>query len=334
MKKIAILGAGTWGASLARAFALAGHSVTVWSKIDTELSYMKEHGGHKNLPGMVLPQNIELQNDIERAVQGKDVVVFAVASPFIRNTAREASPYLNKNQIIADVAKGIEENTLYTLSEVIRSELECGEEYKIVALSGPTHAEEVALDMPTTIVAASSDENAAGAVQDLFDGSCIRAYTNPDVIGVELAGALKNIVALAAGISQGIGFGDNIRVAIITRGIAEMSRLGDAMGADRRTFAGLAGIGDLIVTATSRHSRNNKAGYLLGKGYTKDEAIAEVGMVVEGINALPAAMALKKKYGVDMPIIDTVNKIVNEGLSAKEGARLLFERNKKSELDP
>ncbi len=334
MKKIAILGAGTWGVALARALSLAGHSVTVWSKIEAELSEMAKTGKHKNLPGMLLPKEVVLEKSLERAIFGKDVVVFAVASPYVRQTAREASPYLNKNQIIVDVAKGIEEDTLYTLSGVIRSELSGkAEDYKIVALSGPTHAEEVALDMPTTIVSSSNDALAAALVQRLFDNTCIRAYTNSDVLGVELSGALKNIIALAAGISDGIGFGDNIKVAIITRGIAEMARLGDAMGADRRTFAGLAGIGDLIVTATSRHSRNNKAGYLLGKGYGKEEAIAEVGMVVEGINALPAAMALKAKYGVEMPIVDTVNKIVNEGLPANQGARMLFERDKKPEMD-
>ena len=201
-----------------------------------------------------------------------------------------------------------------------------------MALSGPTHAEEVALDMPTTIVSACPDEAAAEYVQDVFSNTCMRVYTNADIKGVELSGALKNVIALGVGISTGLGYGDNARAALITRGIAEIARLGVAMGCNIHTFAGLAGIGDLIVTATSMHSRNNRAGILIGKGKSPEQAVKEVGMVVEGINALPAAMELAAKYNVEMPIVQTVNAIVKEGMSASDALRTLMDRNRKNEM--
>ena len=227
-------------------------------------------------------------------------MLFAVPSPFVRSTAEKIKPFLSPDTLIADVAKGIEPDTLLTMSEVILSVL--GDAFSVVALTGPTHAEEVALSMPTTIVASSYNAEAAEAIQSIFDGTCIRAYTNPDPKGSELCGALKNVIALAAGISDGIGYGDNAKAALITRGMAEITRLGLAMGCDTRTFYGLAGIGDLIVTATSPHSRNGKAGRLIGGGATVEEALTQVGMVVEGVNALPAAMALSRQYGVELSV--------------------------------
>ena len=331
MKKIAVLGAGTWGCALAKIFSSAGHDVTVWSAIEDEIVFLSSARMHKNLPGMTFPCELKFSYDLEAALSGADYVIFAVPSPFVRQVAKQASSFLEKEQVLVDVAKGIEPVTLMMLSDVIKSE--CGKDKTVVVLSGPTHAEEVALDLPTTIVSACKDMDAASAVADLFDGTCIRAYTNPDICGVELCGALKNIVALAAGASDGLGYGDNIKVAIITRGIAEIQRLGIAMGCDPQTFGGLAGIGDLIVTATSRHSRNNRAGYLLGKGYSADEAKKEIGMVVEGINALPAAISLSETYGVELPIISAVNEVVNNKMSAADMTARLMGRERKSEIN-
>ena len=330
MQKISILGAGTWGTALAKVLA-AGHEVKLWSALGAEIDELSLTHKHKNLPGMILPESVILTKKIDEACLGADFVIFAVPSPYVRSTAKLASAYLNETQTIADVAKGIEENSLMMLSEVIKSE--CENVKNVVVLSGPTHAEEVALDMPTTIVSACNDMDAAERAAYLFENTCIRAYTNPDVKGVELCGALKNIIAIAAGISDGIGYGDNIKVAIITRGIAEIQRLGVAMGCNPHTFGGLAGIGDLIVTATSRHSRNHNAGYLIGQGRTPAEAIKEVGMVVEGINALPAAMKLSERYRVEMPIVFAVGELVNGGISAREMSERLMRRDRKSEID-
>ncbi|MBR0137113.1 MAG: NAD(P)-dependent glycerol-3-phosphate dehydrogenase, partial [Erysipelotrichaceae bacterium] len=248
---------------------------------------------------------------------------------------RSARDYIPDGQIVVDVAKGIEAETLFTMSQVIADELNDGKHrnVKIVALSGPTHAEEVALDLPTTIVSACSDLNAAKTVQDVFMNTCMRVYTNDDVLGIELCGALKNIMALASGISAGLGYGDNAKAAIITRGLAEMTRLGKKMGAKQETFAGLAGVGDLIVTATSLHSRNNRCGMLIGQGRKPEDAVKEVGMVVEGINALPAAMKLMKVYDVEMPITVTVNAVINEGADPKEAVAELMNRDKKNEIN-
>ena len=226
-------------------------------------------------------------------------------------------------------------DTLYTMTEILADEL--GKEggpkgVRLVALSGPTHAEEVAIDLPTTIVSASKDMEAAAYVQEVFTNNVMRVYTNEDIKGVELSGAMKNVIALGVGISTGLGYGDNARAALITRGIAEIARLGVAMGCNVHTFAGLAGIGDLIVTATSMHSRNNRAGILIGKGETPENAVKEVGMVVEGMNALPAALELAERYQVEMPIVQTVNAIVNKGMSAAEAVKSLMERGLKNEL--
>ncbi|MDO4501494.1 MAG: NAD(P)H-dependent glycerol-3-phosphate dehydrogenase [Erysipelotrichaceae bacterium] len=329
--KISVLGAGTWGMALARLLCLNQHEVTVYSAIPSEIDELASTRLHKNLPGMIIPDEIIFTKDLKEACIDKEIVVFAVPSIFVRSTANKAKEFLNNKQVIVDVAKGIEADTLLTMSEVIKSEL--GEDFNVVAFSGPTHAEEVAKDLPTTIVSACKNEEAAKLVQDAFMNSNMRVYTNDDVLGVELCGALKNIIALASGVSTGLGFGDNSKAAIITRGIAEMKRLGLLMGAKNETFSGLAGIGDLIVTCTSIHSRNNRCGMLLGQGVSAEEAKKQVGMVVEGINALPAAMKLKEKYDVDMPIIETVNKIVFEGADPKTEVIKLMNRDKKNEID-
>ena len=331
MKSIGILGAGTWGMALARVLADAGHRVTVWSAIEREIDEFSATRKHPNLPGMQIPQSILFTKEIAQVCREQEFILFAVPSVFVRSTARKAAPYITENQIIIDVAKGIEHGTLFTMTQIIEDEIK-NPAVRLVALSGPTHAEEVALDMPTTIVAASHDLQAAEQVQELFQGSCIRAYTNPDVLGVELSGAMKNIIALASGISAGLGCGDNTKAALITRGIAEISRLGVAMGCSEQTFGGLAGIGDLIVTATSVHSRNNRCGMLLGQGVPAEEATRQVGMVVEGINALPAAMELQVRYGVEMPIVNLVNAIVTGQSPASEAIHKLMTRDTKAEI--
>ena len=334
-KKIGVLGAGTWGMALARMLCVSGNDVQVWSALPAEVENLSATRVHPNLPGMKIPEELQFTKSIEEVCTGKDVLLFAVPSVFVRSTTAKARPYIPDGQILVDVAKGMEPDTLYTMTEVIADELnrEGGPKgVKLVALSGPTHAEEVALDLPTTIVSACPDEAAAEYVQDVFSNTCMRVYTNADIKGVELSGALKNVIALGVGISTGLGYGDNARAALITRGIAEIARLGVAMGCNIHTFAGLAGIGDLIVTATSMHSRNNRAGILIGKGKSPEQAVKEVGMVVEGINALPAAMELAAKYDVEMPIVQTVNAIVKEGLSASDALRTLMDRNRKNEM--
>lgn len=330
MKKIGVLGAGTWGIALARMLCNIGNDITVWSAVDKEIDALMKTYEQPNLKGIRLPQEIKFTKVIKDAVEGMDIILFAVASPYVRATAHRIADLVSDNQIIVDVAKGIESDTLYTMSMIIKDEIK-NDNVKVVALSGPTHAEEVALDMPTTIVSACEDEETAKKVQDIFMNTCMRVYTNTDILGVELCGALKNIIALAAGISDGMGYGDNAKAAIITRGIAEMVRLGIAMGCSPQTFSGLAGLGDLIVTATSRHSRNNKAGNLIGQGYSVDEAIEKVGMVVEGINAIPAAEALSNKYDVEMPIIHSVYEAVEGNVSPKEAMLSLMTRKKKDE---
>lgn len=333
--KIGVLGAGTWGMALARMLANDDKEVMVWSAIEKEIDDMSATRTHKNLPGMVIPESIVFTKKIEDVCKDKDILLFAVPSVYVRGTARNAAPYIEDGQIIVDVAKGIEPGTLFTMSQVIEDELNDGkhEHVKVVALSGPTHAEEVARDLPTTIVSACKDKDAAKEVQDIFTNTCMRVYTNEDVLGIELCGALKNIIALAAGISAGLGYGDNAKAAIITRGMVEMTRLGLKMGARQETFAGLAGIGDLIVTATSMHSRNNRCGMLIGQGVKPKEAVKQVGMVVEGVNALPAAMALIEKYQVEMPITAMVDAIVNEKVDPLSAVGALMSRDKKNEMN-
>ena len=328
---IGVLGAGTWGLALSRMLSNTGNAVTVWSALPEEIDQLDRDRTQKNLPGMVIPEAIRFTKDIAEVCAGRDLLLFAVPSVFVRGTARQAAPCIPRGQLIADVAKGLESDTLMTMSEVIRDELR-GREVRVVALSGPTHAEEVAQDLPTTIVSACEDQEAARLVQGVFMNTCMRVYTNTDIRGVELCGALKNIIALAAGISDGIGYGDNAKAALITRGLAEISRLGERMGCLHKTFAGLAGMGDLIVTATSRHSRNNRCGHYIGQGLSPEDAIARVGMVVEGINALAAALRLAEMYDVEMPIVRSVDAVVNHGANPASEVASLMNRDPKTEL--
>ena len=330
MKRIGVLGAGTWGMALARVLSNAGHQVMVWSALEKEVEEFSATRVHPNLPGMQIPEAIEFTKSIEEVCKDQDFLLFAVPSVFVRSTARKAAPYIPDGQIVLDVAKGIEPDTLLTMTQIMAEEFN-NPTIKLVAFSGPTHAEEVARDLPTTIVAACEDVEASEQVQDLFANTCMRVYTNTDVFGVELCGAMKNIMALAAGIAVGIGYGDNTKAALITRGIAEIARLGMAMGCQIETFLGLTGIGDLIVTATSVHSRNNRCGMLIGQGVPPQEAIRQVGMVVEGINALPAAMTLKEKYNVDMPLTESVHAVVNLGVPPLVQVQSLMHRKIKAE---
>lgn len=327
---IGVIGAGTWGMALARMLCNSGHNVIVWSALPDEIEEYSTTRRHRNLPNMVIPDEMDFTVDLETACRDKDILLFAVPSVFVRNTARSAAPFIPDGQIIVDVAKGIEPKTFKTMSEVIKDEL-VSNAY-VVALSGPTHAEEVARDLPSTIVSACEDISVAEKVQNVFMNPVMRVYTNTDVKGVEICAALKNIIALASGISSGLGYGDNAKAALITRGLAEMRRLGKKLGCLDDTFSGLAGMGDLIVTATSVHSRNNKCGYLIGQGYEVDDAVKQVGMVVEGINAIPAAMAMSEAYDVEMPIVSAVDAIINHGAKPSDTVAKLMGRKKKTEL--
>lgn len=331
MTKIGVLGAGTWGMALARMLCVSGNQVTVWSALEREVDEFSATRRHPNLPGMVIPEELGFTKDMEEVCRDKEILLFAVPSPFVRSTAKKAAPYIKDGQIIVDVAKGIEADTLFTMTGIIADELQ-NPAVKLVALSGPTHAEEVAKDLPTTIVSACSDLAAAKRVQEVFGNTCMRVYTNDDVHGVELCGAMKNIIALASGIALGLGYGDNTKAALITRGMAEITRLGTAMGCSPQTFYGLAGIGDLIVTATSVHSRNNRCGLLIGQGVAPEDAVKQVGMVVEGINALPAAMRLAGKYQVELPIVSAVNAVVNAGADPREAVAKLMARDQTAEV--
>ena len=323
--QIGILGAGTWGMALAAELSRGGHDVTVWSAVEREIDEFSSTRRHPNLPGMAIPDAVRFTKEIASVCEKKEVLVFAVPSVFVRSTARRAAPFILPEQVVVDVAKGVESDTMLTMTQVLESELPHG--VRLVALSGPTHAEEVALRLPTTAVSASRDGEAARLVQQMFANTCMRIYTGSDVLGVELSGAMKNIIALASGIAAGLGYGDNTKAALITRGIAEIRRLGEKMGCRRETFSGLAGIGDLIVTATSMHSRNNRCGMLIGQGVEPMEAVKQVGMVVEGVNALPAAMHLQEKYQVELPIISAVDAIINHGASPTEAVRKLMARD-------
>ena len=335
MANIGVLGAGTWGTALARMLAVNGHNVTMWSALPQELTELKNTRKHKNLPGCTLPESISYTPDIHEICQGRDILLFAVPSPYVRTTARACLPHLAPFQVIVDVAKGIEAGSLMTMSQVIQSEVDSQpglQGVRVAALSGPTHAEEVALDLPTAIVASSEDMAAAEKAQDIFMNPNFRVYTNNDVIGVELGGAVKNIIALGCGIACGLGYGDNARAALITRGAAEISRLAPVCGGSAGTIAGLAGIGDLIVTCTSVHSRNFRAGVLMGQGKTSEQAVAEVGMVVEGLNALPGVKALAAKYHVEMPIVNMVDAFVSGHVPVRDAVDMLMGRRKTTEF--
>ncbi|MDD6810564.1 MAG: NAD(P)H-dependent glycerol-3-phosphate dehydrogenase [Lachnospiraceae bacterium] len=329
MANISIIGAGSWGIALASLLHKNGHEITVWSIMEEEIEMLQKEHEHKDkLPGVKLPENMIFTTDLETSVRGKDVLVLAVPSPFTRSTSQKMAAYVAEGQIIVNVAKGIEEATLKTLSAIIEEEIPQAE---VAVLSGPSHAEEVGRGIPTTIVVGARKKKIAEYLQNIFMNEVFRVYISPDVLGIELGAALKNVVALAAGIADGLGYGDNTKAALITRGIAEIARLGTAMGGRMETFSGLTGIGDLIVTCASMHSRNRRAGILIGKGYTMDEAMAEVKMVVEGVYSAKAAMGLARKYNIQIPIIEQVNQVLFEGKAAGEAVKELMLRDKKIE---
>jgi glycerol-3-phosphate dehydrogenase (NAD(P)+) len=329
MAEVSIIGAGSWGTALAVLLHKNGHKVTVWSIVEQEIEMLKETREHKDkLPGVKLPEDMTFTTDLKAAINGKDVLVLAVPSPYTRSTSHMMKEYVAEGQIIVDVAKGIEENTLMTLSQIIEEEIP---QATVAVLSGPSHAEEVGRGIPTTIVVGAHKKETAEYLQNLFMNEVFRVYISPDVLGIELGAALKNVVALAAGIADGLGYGDNTKAALITRGITEISRLGMAMGGRFETFSGLTGIGDLIVTCASMHSRNRRAGILIGKGYTMEEAMEEVKMVVEGVYSAKAAIALAQKYDVQLPIIEQVNEVLFKGKPADAAVKELMIRDKKLE---
>lgn len=329
MKKISVLGAGSWGTALAMLLNENGHDVTIWSIDQREVKMLNEEREQKDkLPGIPLSKKIAVTNDLKEAVEGRDILVFAVPSVFVRSTAKSVAPYYKEGQVIVDVAKGIEESTLMRLSEIIEAEIENS---TVCVLSGPSHAEEVARKIPTTVVVGAKDYAIAKDLQQVFSNGWFRVYTNPDILGIELGGALKNVIALAAGICDGLKFGDNSKAALITRGVAELTRLGVAMGGKPETFSGLSGMGDLIVTCTSIHSRNHNAGVLIGEGKSMQEAMDEVKMVVEGVYSAKAALMLATQYNVEIPIIEQVNEVLFYGKSAKEAVSDLFLRDSKRE---
>ena len=331
MARIGILGAGSWGTALAILLHDNGHDVTVWSIHEEEVETLNTTRRHeRKLPGVEIPEGIVFTTDMKETMSDKDVCVLAVPSPFIRSTCQKMKQYVRAGQIIVNVAKGIEENTLYTLTDIIEEELPYAD---ACVLSGPSHAEEVSRRLPTTCVVSSRTRKTAEYLRSVFVSPVCRVYISPDMLGIELGGALKNVIALAAGTADGLGYGDNTKAALITRGIAEIARLGIKMGGKPETFYGLTGIGDLIVTCASMHSRNRKAGYLMGQGYTMEEAMKEVQMVVEGVYSAKAALELSRKYQVEMPIVEQVNKVLFENKNAEEAVKELMLRDKKIESD-
>lgn len=329
MAKVSIMGAGSWGLGLAMLLNNNGHNVKVWSIFPEEIETLKkERENKKCLPGVKIPESIEFTADTEYAITTSEVIVLAVASPYTRSTAKLFAPYVKEGQYIVNVGKGIEEDTLMTLCQVVEEEIPAA---TVAVLSGPSHAEEVGRLIPTTCVIGAHKKEDAEYLQNIFMSDVFRVYISPDMLGICIGGALKNVIALAAGIADGLGYGDNTKAALITRGIAEIARLGTAMGADAMTFSGLSGIGDLIVTCASMHSRNRRAGILIGKGYTKDQAMEEVQMVVEGVYSAKAAFALSKKYHVEMPIVEQVNEVLFNGKNPSEAVKELMLRDKKIE---
>ena len=329
MANVGVLGAGSWGTALSVLLSDNGHQVTVWSIDENEVQMLNEKREHElKLPGVKLPDDMVITGDLESAVKEKDFLVLAVPSPFTRSTARKMAPYVADGQIIADVAQGIEEATLMTLSRQIEQEIPQAD---VAVLSGPSHAEEVGRRLPTTCVVGAKTKKTAEYLQSMFISPVFRVYTSPDILGIELGGSLKNVIALAAGIADGLGYGDNTKAALITRGIAEIARLGVKMGGKIETFTGLTGIGDLIVTCASVHSRNRKAGYLIGKGMSMQEAMDEVKMVGEGVYSAKAAAKLAEKYDVPMPIVNEVNAVLFEGKSPAEAVNDLMQRESCSE---
>ena len=329
MAKVGILGAGSWGTALSLMLYKNGHNVTVWSIDKREVEMLQNEREHKSkLPGVKLPEDMVFTNDLEEGMKEKDFLVLAVPSIFTRSTARSMKPYIKQGQIVVNVAKGIEEDTLMTLSEQIEEELP---EADVAVLSGPSHAEEVGRGLPTTCVVGANSKATAEFLQDAFMNDFFRVYISPDILGIEIGGALKNVIALAAGIADGLGYGDNTKAALITRGIAEITRLGVKMGGKAESFSGLTGIGDLIVTCASMHSRNRRAGILIGQGKTMQEAMDEVQMVVEGVYSAKAGLALAKKYNESMPIIEQINLVLFEDKSPAEAVYELMHRDGRRE---
>ena len=323
MAKIVILGSGGFGLSLAvMAEHCGGHDVTVWSKFQSEIDDIRTHGEHtQKLPGVPISESIAMTSDIS-CIKGCDLLIFGIPSTFVRDVAQLAAPFSDDNMVIVNTGKGLEEDSLKTLSEVICEEIKTD---KLVVLSGPSHAEEVARCIPTTIAASSHNMKAAEYVQKELGNSSLRIYLNRDVIGCEIGGALKNIIALCVGICDGMGYGDNTKAALMTRGIHEIARLGRAVGANILTFSGLTGIGDLIVTCTSMHSRNRRAGILIGQGVSPEEAVKRVG-TVEGYFCCKAAYDLSRKLGVEMPITEQLNEILFHGGDVREALTKLMNR--------
>ncbi len=329
MAKVGIIGAGSWGVALATVLDENGHELTVWSLLEDEVNMLnKEHEHKSKLPGVKLSEQILFTTDLEKTIKGKDLIVLAVPSPYVRSTAKNMRPYVTEGQIIVDVAKGIEENSLMPMTEILAEEIPFAD---VAILSGPSHAEEVSRKMPTSIVAGARKKATAEYVQNLFMNSYFRVYTSPDVLGIGLGGSLKNVIALAAGMADGLGCGDNTKAALITRGIKEISRLAEKRGAYDETVMGLSGLGDLIVTCASVHSRNRKAGFLIGQGKSMQEAMDEVQMIVEGVYSAKAARKMAEAYGIELPIIDEVNRVLFEDKNAKEALLDLMQRDKKKE---
>lgn len=329
MRKIGIIGAGSWGTALAVNLAKNNHEVVIWSIMEDEIAMLKEHREHiDKLPGVKLAESISFTTDMEAAIKGMDMLVLAVPSIFTRSTSKSMAPFVEEGQIITCVGKGIEDDTFMTITDIVEDEIPQAD---VAVLSGPSHAEEVGQGLPTTVVAGAHSRETAELIQDTFMNETFRVYTSPDMLGMELGGSFKNVIALAAGMCDGLGFGDNTKAALIVRGISEVARLAVAMGAKPETVNGLTGVGDLIVTCQSKHSRNRKAGELMGQGMTMDEATKEVKMVVEGVYSAKAALALGKKYYVTMPIIEEVNKVLFEDKSAKEAVYDLMIREKRVE---
>lgn len=329
MAKVSVIGAGSWGTALAMLLCNNGHDTMLWSHRKEQADELRQTRENKaKLPGVQIPEEIKITADLQEALIDKDVIVMAVPSVAVRATAKKMAPYIRYGQVIVNVAKGIEEGSLMTLTDMIEEEIpNC----QACVLSGPSHAEEVSRGLPTTCVVGAKTKALAEYLQNIFMSAVFRVYISPDILGIELGAALKNVIALAAGTADGLGYGDNTKAALITRGITEMERLGVAMGAKAETFYGLSGIGDLIVTCASVHSRNRKAGFLMGQGRTMEEAMAEVKMVVEGVYSAKAGMELARKYQVEMPIIEQVNQVLFEGKTPADAVKELMVRDKKIE---
>lgn len=331
MANIGLIGAGSWGTALAYELSTNGHHIEIWSIAQDEVDMInQDHEQKIKLPGTILPESVHADTDLQAVCRDKDLLVLAVPSPFTRSTAQKMAPYIRYGQLIVSVAKGIEEDSLMTLSEQIREEIPHA---NVAVLCGPTHAEEVGKGIPTCIVAGAKDEQTAKYVQNIFMSEVFRVYTSPDIKGMELGAALKNVVALAAGVADGLGYGDNTKAALITRGIAEITRIGIAADGQAATFQGLTGIGDLIVTCASMHSRNRRAGILIGQGKTPDEAMKEVQQVVEGVFSAKAAKKLAEKYEIEAPIIDEVCAVLFENKQPAEAVRDLMLRDRKVEAN-